>query len=149
MILVGNNGILADQERVIRELLKESMESLTDTLTRHISTEIGAAISMRIDDLRDDLGAVRAIKDTTELCLTKVENTVVYIDEIIETVETMNKNTAEVAMKLDTINQDISSSKTSLDSIPQVRTQLSCISARLTEALKVGLIRRLSFFLKF
>ena len=120
---------------MIRELLKSSMDTLSETLTRHISIEIGAAISMRFDDLRDDLGAVQGIKDTTELCLAKVEDNVAYIDEIIDTV---NKNTAQLVSKIDKIHHEASSSKTSLDSIPQVRTQLSSISARLTEALKVG-----------
>ena len=119
----------------MRELLKNSMDSLSETLTRHISIEIGAAISMRLDDLRGDLGAVQAIKATTEMCLTKVEDNVAYIDEIIDTV---NKNSAQLASKLDKTLHEVSSSKMSLDSIPQVRTQLSSISARLTEALKVG-----------
>ena len=135
LVFIANGGFLGDQEGMIRAVLTDSMATLTDTLTRHISTEISAAISMRFDDLCDDLGAVRAIKDTTELCLTKVGTTAEDIDEVIETV---TKTSADQGIKLDSITQAISSSKTSLDSIPQMRTQLSSISARLTEVLKVG-----------
>ena len=140
-IFVANGGFLGDQEGMVRAVLKESMDTLTDTLTRHISTEISAAISMRFDELCDDLGAVRAIKDTTELCLNKVENIAEDVDEAIETV---NKISVELGPKLDSIAQAVSSSRTSQDSIPQMRTQLSSISARLTEALKVAIISLIS-----
>jgi len=132
-LVQANGGLLADQERLLRDLLTESMSTMTESLTRHISTEIGAAITARIDELRDDLGAIHTIKDTTETCLNKVVYTSEYLDEVMDS---FNKTSDSLIIKVDSLNQAVSASKVSLDSLPQVRTQVSSISARLTEALK-------------
>ena len=115
---------MGDQERLIRDLISDSMSNLTEALTRHISVELGATISARIDEIRDDLGAMHAIKNTTETCLAKVVDTSEYIDEVLDT---FNKTSDSFKTKMDSLVTAVSASKASLESIPQVRTQVSSI----------------------
>lgn len=132
-LVQANGGLLGDQERLLRDLISENVSTMTESLTRHISTEIGAALAARIDELRDDLGAIHTIKDTTETCLNKVVDTSEYLDEVMDS---FHKTSDSFNLKVDSLNQAVSASKVSLESLPPIRTQVSSISARLTEALK-------------
>ena len=82
----------------------------------------------------EGIGAISSIKSTVELCHSSLSSNSEYLNEVAEAV---HQGSTGIKDKLDSIGQDLATAKTNRESINLSRTQLSSISALLTENLKV------------
>lgn len=105
---------------------------MREEIAIHVSTEIRAAISLQNDRIMDLLSAIPAVKTTSELSINKLDDVYAYLGEVVESV---NVSVADTTSKLETVSKDIA--KANQESVSQTRSQLSSISALLTESLKV------------
>ena len=110
------------------------MVGVKDELSHHVGVEVRAVVALQTDQLRDDIGSLHAIKIVAETCLSKVTDNGDFLNEIVESV---NLTGNEVQSKIDTISQSLDTVKATQEAVTLARTQLSSISALLTENLKV------------
>ena len=111
-----------------------ALATVKDDIVRQVDTEIRAAISKQTDEIMADLGALRAVKSTTETCLTKITDTGAFLSEILETID---KSGSDVIKILTNITPQLSAAQANQEGITSARSQLSSISALIAENLKV------------
>ena len=117
-----------------RTIVADVMVGVKDELSHHVGVEVRAVVALQTDQLRDDIGSLHAIKIVAETCLSKVTDNGDFLNEIVESV---NLTGNEVQSKIDTISQSLDTVKATQEAVTLARTQLSSISALLTENLKV------------
>ena len=122
----------------VSNVLGNTNKELQEAIAIHVSTEIHAAISVQNDRIMDMLGAIPAIKNTSELCITKIDDIYAYLGEIAESI---SKSATDTTDKLEAVSKDLDTAKANQESIAQARTQLSSISALISENLKVPLFQ--------
>ena len=111
------------------------MGTMTNDLLSKIGTEVCVVVDQKLDEFRIN-GATSSETDTTEMCLSKLSDNADYLKEVVDAVDGMVGHVA----KIDTLDNEIADIKKSIGVLPLIRTQLSSITALLSEALKVNLI---------
>ena len=146
-IYVDNSALMADLKADVSNLLANTMKGLKEDIAIHVSNEIRAAISVQNDRTMELLGAIPAVKSTSEFCITKLDDIYDYLGEIAESVN--NISVEDPSGKLEAVSKDII--KANQEAVAQTRSQLSSISALLTESLKVSRVTLniFGFFLGF
>ena len=108
------------------------MGTMTNDLLSNIGTEVCALVDQKLDEFRIN-GATSGV-DTSEMCLSKLNDNADYLKEVVEAVD---GNVTQLA-KIDTLESGIADIKKTIGVLPLIRTQLSSITALLSEALKVS-----------
>ena len=137
---LDNTALTADLMANMGTLLNDTMKDFKEAIAIHVSTEIRAAISVQNDRIMEMLGAIPSVKTTSELGITKIDDVYAYLGEIAEAVSNLSSKTID---KLEAVTKDFATAKANQESIAQTRTQLSSISALLTENLKVIIFIRI------
>ena len=107
-------------------MVVSALATVKDDIVRQVDTEIRAAITKQTDEIMADLGALRAVKSTTETCLTKITDTGDFLSEILETID---KSGSDVIKILTNITPQLSAAQANQEGITSARSQLSSISA--------------------
>ena len=131
---LGNGNLINDINDTISVAFSDSMDRVRDDIVSKVRVEVRAEMARQTDELMAHIGVITAIKSTVELCHTKVSNNSDFLGEIVEAVEV---GSTELKSMIEALARDLSTASSNHEAITHARTQLSSISALLTETLKV------------
>ena len=141
----ANVGLLDDTRDTLSTLVSEGMDRVRDEIANQIGIEVRAEMVRQTDQLMTDLSLLHGVKTTAELCLEGVNSNTEYTNEMAEAIAASGSDICEkldginhgLMTKLDGISGELAGSKTHQESLSQARTQISAMTALLSENLKV------------
>ena len=87
-----------DMKDTMSSLVSEGMVRVQDEVAAQVGVEVRAEMARQTDELMADLGVLRGVKSTIEICLDKLNSNFEYLGE---TVQAIDHSTSVLNAKID------------------------------------------------
>ena len=134
-----------DMKDTLSSLVSQGMARVQDEVATQVGVEVRAEMARQTDEIMADLGVLRGVKSTVEICLDKLNSNSEYLGETVQAIDlsTSELNAkidgmeVKLAAKIDGVAGQLATAKSNQESISHSSSKLSAVSALLSENLKV------------
>ena len=142
---LANVSLMDDMKNTLSSLVTEGMARVQDEVATQVGVEVRAEMARQTDELMSDLGVLRGVKSTVEICLEKLNSNSKYLGEKVQAIDFSTTELAtkidgievKLAARIDGIADQLATAKSNQESISHSSSKLSAVSALLSENLKV------------
>ena len=136
-------SLLDDSKAMLSSLVSEGMDKVCDEIATQVGREVQAEMVKQTDELMRDLGALRGVKQAVDLGLERINSTSEYLNEVVQSITLLDSKVDSInrtlLSKMELMSRDLAVKfkESHAESIAFTRSQLSAMSALLSELLKV------------
>ena len=134
-----------DIKDTMSSLVSEGMVRVQDEVAAQVEVEVCTEMARQNGKLMADLGVLRGVKSTIEICLDKLNANSEYLGETVQAIDhstsvlnaKIDGTEVKLVAKIDDIAGQLAIAKSNQESISHSSSKLSAVSALLSENLKV------------